>query len=93
MTALAARADIPIYEELTELTSEERMWLFMHLWDPENPPTTRRTPTGDLMCLACGQLEVKSFSIFGDELPIDLRCNNRDCIRSRITNKLHLSRW
>ncbi len=76
---------IPVYEEVSDLDGEERKWLFLQLWDPENHPTTMRTPTGDLMCLACGALETAP--------SIEEQCNNRDCIRTRITNKLHLAKW
>ena len=79
---------IEVYPEVTDLDDEELAWLGRQ---------TRSTPaeladdpylrqmlfehqwTGLRVCFTCGRREGK--------------CNNRDCIKVRVTNKLHLYDW
>ena len=79
---------IEVYPEVTPLNTEEREWLSRHSTlnqvELANDPLSRkllfeRLWTGMRTCKTCHRSEGQ--------------CNNRDCIRVRVTNKLHLNDW
>ena len=81
---------IEVYPEITELDDEERAYIAR--WTKRSEAELLESAEyraglfaalwldlrrpHKIVCLECGQFEG--------------RCNNRDCIRTRVTNKLHL---
>lgn len=58
------------------LNPEERKWLFMELWGPEDK---RWAKDVEGYCFTCGARTGE--------------CMDITCIRTRVTNKLGISRW
>lgn len=82
---------IEVYPEVTELDADELAYLARWTsWTPEQlaaDPDLRRSLFDWIWTGRRGLCDVCGRSMSAGN------CNNRDCIKVRVTNKLHLSDW